>query len=77
VQTSAHCDEQACTLVVRDEGALLAEGWQDGTGLANCRQRLVHRFGGQARLELVALANGAEARVHWPRDSGATENTHA
>ena len=49
------------TLWVRDDGAGLAPGWQEGLGLDNCRQRLQHRFGARASLRLRALAPGTEA----------------
>jgi signal transduction histidine kinase len=42
-------------LCVSDDGAGLPAHWQEGTGLANCRQRLAHRFGSQARLSLQPL----------------------
>ncbi len=46
-------------LSVCDDGAGLAPGWQEGTGLANCRQRLQHQFGASARLQLQAAAGGS------------------
>lgn len=50
-------------LTVRDSGAGLAEVWQDGVGLANCRQRLLHHFGGRATLTLSARQPGTDARL--------------
>ena len=50
-------------LTVADSGAGLAAGWRDGVGLANGRERLRHRFGARARLELLPLQPGALARV--------------
>ena len=50
-------------LAVSDDGAGLAAGWHEGTGLGNCRQRLAHCFGPRARLSLVALNPGTSACI--------------
>jgi signal transduction histidine kinase len=50
-------------LEVRDDGAGLSEPVIDGLGLANCRERLRHRFGDRATLQLIPLKPGACARV--------------
>jgi hypothetical protein len=50
-------------LCVSDDGQGLASGWQEGVGLANCRQRLQHHFGAQARLTLQALQPGTRACI--------------
>ena len=50
-------------LSVADSGAGLAAGWREGVGLANGRERLRHRFGARARLELLPLQTGTLARV--------------
>jgi len=44
---------------VRDDGVGLAPGWHDGTGLANCRERLQHH--GRGTLALHAAPPGTEA----------------
>jgi signal transduction histidine kinase len=44
---------------VRDDGVGLAPDWRDGTGLANCRERLRHH--GRGTLELHAVPPGTEA----------------
>jgi LytS/YehU family sensor histidine kinase len=44
---------------VRDDGAGLPAEWHDGTGLANCRERLRHH--GRGTLTLVAAHPGTEA----------------
>jgi signal transduction histidine kinase len=46
-------------VAVRDDGAGLPAGWQDGTGLANCRERLRHH--GRGTLTLASAAPGTEA----------------
>lgn len=51
---------------VRDDGLGLSQSWQEGVGLANCRQRLVHHFGDGARLEVLPLEPGTEAVLSWP-----------
>lgn len=45
-------------LCVQDDGAGPPAQWQPGTGLANCRQRLQHRYGQHARLWLRPAAPG-------------------
>ncbi len=45
-------------LGVSDDGAGLAADWREGTGLANCRQRLAHQFGARARLTLSPRPQG-------------------
>lgn len=51
---------------VRDDGLGLSRSWQEGVGLANCRQRLVHHFGSSARLQVHACEPGTEAVLSWP-----------
>ncbi|WP_395702711.1 sensor histidine kinase, partial [Aquabacterium sp.] len=50
-------------LAVLNGGQPLAPGWHDGVGLANCRERLQHRFGSAASLNLQATDAGTLARV--------------
>jgi LytS/YehU family sensor histidine kinase len=70
VRIDAAPADQGWTLRVADDGVGLASGWRDGVGLANSRQRLMHRFGSAARLELQPLQPGAEAILHLPWDHG-------
>ena len=58
--------ENIMTLGVRDEGRGFADGWQEGVGLANCRQRLAQCFGSRAQLHLRQLGQGSEAVMSWP-----------
>lgn len=51
-------------LCVQDDGAGLPPGWQPGTGLDNCRQRLQHHYGTGARLLLApAQPSGTRACI--------------
>ena len=50
-------------LSVADSGVGLAPGWRDGVGLANARERLLHRFGHAAGLALQPLEPGALACI--------------
>jgi signal transduction histidine kinase len=53
------------TVRVHDDGMGLAPGWQEGVGLANCRQRLTHHFGASGRLDLLPLERGTTALMRW------------
>ena len=71
VEVRARQIDGAVLLSVRDDGvgpgdpARLAEAMAHGVGYANSRQRLVHRYGERARLDLVARpeGRGSEARL--------------
>jgi signal transduction histidine kinase len=51
---------------VRDDGVGLAPHWQDGTGLANCRERLRHHGDGRGSLEIHTMPGGTEALLRLP-----------
>jgi hypothetical protein len=53
-------------LVVRNSGAPLDPQWREGVGLANCRERLQHRFGDSAHLALATVGGATEARLVVP-----------
>jgi hypothetical protein len=91
VSVSAQADAatREVTVRVHDDGVGLADGWQEGVGLANCRQRLVHHFGERAWLDLIALPRGTTALMRWsvpslrysptparPTDAGQAEPGH-
>ncbi|RVU49180.1 sensor histidine kinase [Rubrivivax rivuli] len=63
VRVEARRTAEGWQLCVSDDGQGLASGWQEGVGLANCRQRLHHHFGGRARLTLQALHPGTRACI--------------
>ena len=66
VQVDVRCNAAGSTVSVHDDGAGLAAQWQDGTGLANCRERLRHHSNGRGTLTLRALEHGTEAVLHLP-----------
>jgi hypothetical protein len=66
VRVQVRCGPEGTTVTVRDDGAGLAPGWQDGTGLANCRERLRHHGDGRGTLALHALDRGTEAVLTLP-----------
>lgn len=68
VSVVAEHDEAGGTVRVRvrDDGLGLPQSWQEGVGLSNCRQRLVHHFGDAARLEVFPHEPGTEAVLSWP-----------
>lgn len=58
---------------VSDDGAGLAAGWQEGTGLANIRERLALAGGAAAGFTLSAAPEGGcRAEIHLPFRSEAT-----
>ena len=63
VDVRVRCDAGVLALEVRDNGTGLAEPLVEGLGLSNCRERLRHRYGAQASLQLLPLQHGACARV--------------
>lgn len=67
VRVSVHADPgtREVTVRVHDDGMGLAPGWQEGVGLANCRQRLAHHFGASGRLDLLPLERGTTALMRW------------
>jgi hypothetical protein len=67
VRVEVRCDAAGSQVSVRDDGSSLAPQWQDGTGLANCRERLRHHGNGRGTLTLRALERGTEAVLHLPQ----------
>jgi signal transduction histidine kinase len=68
----AHREEGVCVLQVIDDGVGLHGDAHDGIGLANCRERLRHRFGDAATLGLHSReGGGAQAVVRWPAERNA------
>lgn len=63
VRVEARSTAEGWQLCVSDDGQGLPESWHEGVGLANCRQRLHHHFGGRARLTLQALHPGTRACI--------------
>lgn len=66
VQVDVRCNAAGSTVTVRDDGAGLAPQWQDGTGLANCRERLRHHGDGRGTLTLSPLSPGTLAELTLP-----------
>jgi sensor histidine kinase YesM len=66
-------DRQRLEVSVEDDGAGLALGMGEGTGLANVRAQLLTRFGSQASFELSQRAfGGVLTRLIVPLESPAT-----
>lgn len=63
VHITAGTDADGWWLRVADTGPGLAPGWQTGVGLANARERLRHRHGPNARLDLHDARPGAVAEL--------------
>ncbi|TDM08175.1 MAG: hypothetical protein C4K60_01350 [Ideonella sp. MAG2] len=63
VRVAAAVQDGHLTVTVQDTGPGLSPGWQEGVGLANARERLQHRFGGQASLRVEAAAPGVRATL--------------
>ena len=60
VVVDAWADAGDLRVRVTDDGMGLAAGWTEGTGLANCRQRLQHRGGS---LEVRSQDRGTEVQL--------------
>lgn len=71
VHIAAGADTHGWWLSVADTGPGLAPGWQTGVGLANARERLHHRHGPNAKLDLRDAGPGtvAELRISGPQTS--------
>lgn len=54
---------KALEIVLLNTGLPLQEGWREGIGLANIRERLRHHFGARASLSLRSTPQGTEALV--------------
>lgn len=66
VEVKASARPGGWQLCVVDDGAGLPAGWQPGTGLGNCQQRLHHFHGTSARLQLApAQPRGTRACIEF------------
>jgi len=63
IQVRGEATATGFRLCVLDDGAGLAPGWQEGIGLANCRQRLAHRFGARAVLKVQSQASASSSTL--------------
>lgn len=63
VAVSSQRDGRAVCVMVLNTGEPLREGWREGIGLANIRERLRHQFGERSSLSLRTTAEGTEALV--------------
>jgi Histidine kinase len=75
IEVQARHDAGGCLIRVANTGAGLAPDWREGVGLANSRQRLLHRQAGAGTLELHTTEQGTEAQVRLPAPAAATHAT--
>jgi hypothetical protein len=68
VTVTAAREAGAVVVRVRDDGAGLPAQWQDGIGLANCRERLRHHGDGSGTIDLQARPPGTEAVLRLRRE---------
>jgi LytS/YehU family sensor histidine kinase len=66
VGVRAWAEGGCCEIRVTDSAAALPAAWREGVGLANCRERLLHRFGERASLRLQLRADCTEAALRVP-----------
>lgn len=66
VQLRARLGAESILLEVEDDGVGLSPEAQERVGLSNSRERLLQRFGPQARLSLLARAPGTLAQIALP-----------
>lgn len=71
VDVRSRAEGDAAVLEVLNDGQPLPPAWQDGVGLANCRQRLLHRYGERAALALGTQAGRTVASLRMPRGAAA------
>ena len=53
-------------LAVQDGGIGFAQGWREGTGLGNLRQRLLAHYNGDASLDVSSQPSGSRVAVDLP-----------
>jgi signal transduction histidine kinase len=63
VRVRARTADTGWRLEVADNGAGLAADWREGLGLSNCRQRLAHAYGSNARFTIEACHPGTVACI--------------
>jgi LytS/YehU family sensor histidine kinase len=74
VALQADCADGWLTIDISDSAGLLPGTLQDGVGLANCRERLRHRYGAAASLELLLHEGRSVARLRLPLDAAGRES---
>lgn len=67
IAIAAADDGRSWTLRVRDDGVGVADGWVEGIGLRNCRERLQAMFGPNASLSLQGLDGTTVATIRIAR----------
>ncbi len=67
VAIAAEEDGRSWTLRVRNDGVGIADGWIEGIGLRNCRERLHAMFGAKASLSLQGLDGTTVATIRIAR----------
>lgn len=66
IRLEAHCDADSLTIDISDTAAQLPDTVVEGVGLRNSRERLRHRFAGQASLDLFLHEGRSVARIRLP-----------
>lgn len=66
IVVSANVEREALVVAISNTGSTLADGYRDGVGLRNCRERLSLIYGSAAELEMTSNHDGVTARVIVP-----------
>jgi sensor histidine kinase YesM len=66
ITVSAHLEGESLVVAISNTGSTLADGYREGVGLANCRERLNVIYGGAAALQMNSDGNVVTAKVTVP-----------
>jgi len=59
-------DAERLTVAIHNTGSVLAVGWREGVGIANCRERMNILYGSSASLKVGSDSTGVEASITLP-----------
>ncbi len=67
IMLSATRDTNRLNIKIRNSGPVLAAGWREGVGIANCRERLQVLYGPEAVLQIAnGVRSGVEVSISLP-----------
>jgi hypothetical protein len=67
IRVTAACDQGQLSIKIHNTGSTLREGWREGIGLTNCRERLRVLYGSAASVDVASEADtGVLASISLP-----------